>query len=73
MLKASSLQPELKILAISEVVKGLAPQASVWCGGECAHAYPVKSLAGGSYNRFDHTNQPHTHSQIDADRNKHDM
>ena len=48
MLKASSLQPELKILAISEVVKGLAPQASVWCGGKHANAYPLKSLGGGS-------------------------
>ena len=49
LLKAFSLQPELKILAILPMVKGLAPQASVWCGGECPHAYPLKSLTGGSY------------------------
>ena len=39
----------VKILAICKLVKGLAPWASVWCGGEWANAYPVKSLGGGSY------------------------
>ena len=48
LLKAVSLQPELKILAIYEVVVGLALVASVWCGGNAANGYPVKSLAGGS-------------------------
>ena len=48
LLKAFSLQLELKILAICKVVKGLAPQASVWCGGNAANSYPVKSLGGGS-------------------------
>ena len=42
----------VKNLVIFEVVKGLAPWASVWCGGECPHAYPVKSLPGGSYSRY---------------------
>ena len=37
LLKAVSLQPELKILAIYEVVVGLAPVASVWCGGNAAN------------------------------------
>ena len=49
LLEAFSLQSELKILAISAVVKGLTPQASVWCGGNAANGYPVKSLTGGSY------------------------
>ena len=49
MLKDFSSQLESKILAICQVAKGLAPQAGVWCGGECPHAYPVKSLGGGSY------------------------
>ena len=49
LLKAFSLQSELKILAIYEVVKGLAPQASVWCGGNAANGYPLKSLTGGPY------------------------
>ncbi len=44
LLKAFSLQPELKILAIIKMVKGLAPQASVWYGGECPHAYPLIPL-----------------------------
>ena len=48
LLKAFSLQPELKILAIFKMVKGLAPQASVWYGGECPHAYPLKPLTGVS-------------------------
>ena len=52
LLKAFSLQLESKILAIFTVVKGLAPQAGVWCGGECPHAYPLKSLTGGSYGFF---------------------
>ena len=42
------MQLEVKILAICKMVKGLAPQASVGCGGECPHAYPLKSLVGGS-------------------------
>ena len=49
LLKAFSLQLESKILAILPVAKGLAPQASVWCGGKHANAYPVKALTGGSY------------------------
>ena len=47
LLKAFSLQLELKILAILPTVKGSAPVASVWCGGNAANGYPVKSLAGG--------------------------
>jgi hypothetical protein len=38
-----------KILAIFAVAKGLAPWARVWCDGECPHAYPLKSLGGGSH------------------------
>jgi hypothetical protein len=52
LLKAIPIVLTVKILVISEVLKGLTPQASVWCGGECPHAYPVKSLGGGSYNLF---------------------
>ena len=51
LLKAFCLQLELKILAIFAVVKGLAPQASVWCGGNAANSYPVIALTGGSYSR----------------------
>ena len=49
LLEAMSMVLTAKILVIFKVVKGLAPWASVWCGGECPHAYPVKSLTGGSY------------------------
>ena len=49
LLKAVSLQLELKILAISEVEKGPAPVASVWCGGNAANGYPLIPLTGGSY------------------------
>ena len=38
----------VKNLVISEVVKGVAPWASVWCGGECPNSYPVIPLVGGS-------------------------
>jgi hypothetical protein len=31
------------------VAKGLAPWASVWCGGEWANAYRLIALGGGSY------------------------
>ena len=55
LLKAFCLQLESKILAISEMVKGLAPQASVWYGGECPHAYPLKPLTGVSKAVFSHT------------------
>ena len=48
LLEAMSMVLTVKILAILPVVKGLAPWASVWCGGECPHAYPVKPLTGGS-------------------------
>ena len=47
LLKAFSLQLELKILAIYEVVAGPAPVASVWCGGNAANGYPLKSLGEG--------------------------
>ena len=46
LLKAIPIVLTAKILVISEVAKGLAPQASVWCGGECPHAYRLKSLGG---------------------------
>ena len=49
LLKAIPVVLTVKILAILPVAKGLAPWASVWCGGEWANAYPVKSLGGGSY------------------------
>jgi hypothetical protein len=39
----------VKILVICKLAKGLAPWASVWCGGEWANAYPLKPLGGGSY------------------------
>ena len=48
LLKAFSLQLELKILAIFATVKGPAPVASVWCGGNAANGYPLKSLGGVS-------------------------
>ena len=48
LLKAIPIVLTVKILVISEVVKGLAPQASVWCGGEWANAYPLIPLTGGS-------------------------
>ena len=49
LLKAIPIVLTAKILVISEVAKDLAPWASVWCGGEWANAYPLKSLGGGSY------------------------
>ena len=49
LLKAIPIVLTVKILVISEMAKGLAPWASVWCDGECPHAYPLKSLGGGSY------------------------
>ena len=49
LLKAIPIELTVKILAIFKVAKGLAPWASVWCGGEWANAYPLKSLTGGSY------------------------
>ena len=49
LLEAMSMVLTVKILVICMVLKGVAPWASVWCGGECPHAYPVKSLVGGSY------------------------
>ena len=49
LLEAMSMVLTVKNLVICKVVKGVAPWASVWCGGECPHAYPVKSLVGGSY------------------------
>ena len=48
LLKAVPIVLTVKILVIFEVAKGLAPQASVWCGGECPHAYPLKPLGGVS-------------------------
>ena len=44
LLKAIPIVLTVKILVILPVAKGLAPWASVWCGGEWANAYPVKSL-----------------------------
>ena len=49
LLKAIPIVLTAKILAIFAVAKGLAPWASVWCGGEWANAYPVIALGGGSY------------------------
>jgi hypothetical protein len=49
LLKAIPIVLTAKILAIFAVAKGLAPWASVWCGGEWANAYPLKPLGGGSY------------------------
>ena len=39
----------VKILVICQVLKGVAPWASVWCGGKHANSYPLKPLTGGSY------------------------
>ena len=44
LLKAIPIVLTVKILVISEVLKGLAPRASVWCGGEWANAYPLIPL-----------------------------
>ena len=44
LLKAIPIVLTVKILVIFEVAMGLAPWASVWCGGEWANAYPLKSL-----------------------------
>ena len=52
LLKAIPIVLTAKILAIFAVAKGLAPWASVWCGGEWANAYPLKLLGGGSYIRM---------------------
>ena len=52
LLKAIPIVLRVKILVISEVAKGLAPWASVWCGGEWANAYPVIALRGGSYSLY---------------------
>ena len=49
LLKAIPIVLTVKILVICKLAKGLAPWASVWCGGEWANAYPVKSLGGGSH------------------------
>ena len=49
LLKAIPIVLTVKILVIFKLAKGLAPWASVWCGGEWANAYPLKSLGGGSY------------------------
>ena len=46
LLKAIPIVLTVKILVICKLAKGLAPWASVWCGGECPHAYPVKALTG---------------------------
>ena len=40
---------ERYILAIFEVVECSGVQAASWRAVECPHAYPVKSLVGGSY------------------------
>ena len=44
LLKAIPIVLTVKILAICKLVKGLAPWASVWCGGEWANAYPLIPL-----------------------------
>jgi hypothetical protein len=49
LLKAIPIVLTAKILAICKVAKGLAPWASVWCGGESANAYRLIPLGGGSY------------------------
>ena len=48
LLKAIPIVLTVKILVIFKLAKGLAPWASVWCGGEWANAYPLKSLGGVS-------------------------
>ena len=48
LLKAIPIVLTAKILAIFAVAKGLAPWASVWCGGKWANAYPLKLLTGVS-------------------------
>ena len=48
LLKAIPIVLTVKILVICKLAKGLAPWASVWCGGEWANAYPVIALGGGS-------------------------
>ena len=50
LLKAIPIVLTVKILVIFKVLKGLAPWASVWCGGESANAYRLIPLGGGSYN-----------------------
>ena len=49
LLKAIPIVLTVKILVIFEVAMGLAPWASVWCGGEWANAYRLIPLGGGSY------------------------
>ena len=44
LLEAMSMVLTVKNLMIFAVVKGLAPWASVWCGGECPNSYPLKPL-----------------------------
>ena len=48
LLKAIPIVLTVKILVISEVAKGLAPWASVWCGREWANAYPLIPITGVS-------------------------
>ena len=48
LLKAIPIVLTVKILVIFKVAMGLAPWASVWCGGEWANAYPLKLLGGVS-------------------------
>ena len=48
LLEAMSMVLTVKNLVILQVVKGLAPWASVWCGGEWANACPLKLLTGVS-------------------------
>ena len=48
LLKAIPIVLTVKILVILPVAKGLAPWASVWCGGEWANAYPLIPLTGVS-------------------------
>ena len=52
LLKAIPIVLTVKILVIFKVAKGLAPWASVWCGGEWANAYRLIALGGVSTGLF---------------------
>ena len=57
LLEGISIVLTVKILVIFKVAMGLAPWASVWCGGDWANAYPLKSLTGGSYSSSNSKNK----------------
>ena len=48
LLEAMSMVLTVKNLVLCQVLKGLAPWASVWCGGECPNSYPLIPLTGVS-------------------------